>query len=83
MSACTIPPLGWSCTRPAGHEGPRAARQVETLTGWHSPSLGRAYAQVERVLEATAQPVGSGVDGALRAALDAIEAADVEIGSLS
>lgn len=28
LPACTRPPEGWSCSRPAGHDGPCAARQV-------------------------------------------------------
>lgn len=76
---CTMPPIGWACTRGAGHDGPCAAIQVPTLTGWASPSLGRAYFEVEQVRDAMAQPVESGIDEALRAALDAIEAADVAI----
>lgn len=26
---CTVPPKGWTCSRPAGHEGPCAASPVE------------------------------------------------------
>lgn len=29
MPACTLPPPGWYCTRPAGHDGPCAAWQNE------------------------------------------------------
>ena len=28
MSECKVPPPGWKCTRPAGHEGPCAAWPV-------------------------------------------------------
>lgn len=32
---CLVPPLGWACSRPAGHEGPcaatRALREVVTV----------------------------------------------------
>jgi hypothetical protein len=28
MTACHLPPLGWSCTRAAGHDGPCAAVPV-------------------------------------------------------
>ena len=27
MTACTVPPKGWWCSREAGHEGPCAARR--------------------------------------------------------
>lgn len=26
MTACTVPPAGWTCSRELGHEGPCAAR---------------------------------------------------------
>jgi len=33
VSACTIPPTGWACTRAAGHDGPCAAvPQADGLT---------------------------------------------------
>jgi hypothetical protein len=78
MARCTVPPAGWYCTREPGHDGPCAAHPVE-MTGWASPSLGRAYAEVERLRANLAQHPESGIDEALRRALDAIEAADVEL----
>lgn len=30
VKPCTIPPIGWRCTRAAGHEGPCAAVEVFT-----------------------------------------------------
>lgn len=73
---CTVPPAGWACTRTAGHDGPCAA--IPT-SGWASPSLGRAYHEVERVRDTLAQHPESGIDEALKRALEAIEAADVEL----
>ncbi len=32
MNKCTLPPDGWFCSRPAGHEGPCAASPVENDT---------------------------------------------------
>lgn len=32
---CTIPPAGWYCTRPKGHEGPCAAAQKEVIEELH------------------------------------------------
>ncbi len=26
---CNVPPIGWVCSRPAGHDGPCAARRLE------------------------------------------------------
>lgn len=53
----------------------------ETTPGasWSSPSLGRAYAEVESVRDALSQPPESGIDEALRRAMEAIEAADCEL----
>lgn len=31
---CKVPPSGWSCSRPSGHEGPCAARPDVVETGW-------------------------------------------------
>lgn len=75
---CSVPPAGWACTRAAGHEGPCAAVST-TGSGWVSPSLGRAYAEVERLRDELSQPSESGIDEALRWALEAIEAADCEL----
>lgn len=60
---------------------PNATQQGETTAGasWSSPSLGRAYAEVERVRDALAQHPESGIDEALRRAMEAIEAADCEL----
>jgi hypothetical protein len=78
MARCNVPPAGWYCTREAGHDGPCAAHPYE-MTGWASPSLGRAYEEVERLRANLAQHPESGIDEALRRALDAIEAADIEL----
>lgn len=32
MTTCAIPPEGWLCTRDAGHDGPCAAVEDDTLT---------------------------------------------------
>ena len=53
------------------------------MTRWASDRLSRAYAEVERVREEQAQHPESGIDEALRRALDAIETADVEIEQVS
>jgi hypothetical protein len=29
LPACTLPPAGWTCSRPAGHDGPCAASPAE------------------------------------------------------
>jgi hypothetical protein len=53
---------------------------VVSASRWASPSLGRAYAEVERLRDSLAQPGESGIDETLRRALEAIETADCEIG---
>lgn len=80
--SCTVPPAGWFCTRTPGHEGPCAAHPLES-SGWASPSLGRAYEEVERVRTSLAQPPESGIDETLKRAMEAIEAADVELESIA
>ena len=37
MNPCTLPPPGWRCTRGAGHDGPCAAIEVETVI--NSPAV--------------------------------------------
>jgi len=34
VSKCEVPPVGWSCSRVAGHDGPCAARPALVETGW-------------------------------------------------
>lgn len=80
MTGCTIPPEGWACTRTAGHDGPCAAVPV---TAWAAPALGRAYDEVDRLRQQVAQHPESGIDEALRRALEAIEAADVELAGVA
>jgi hypothetical protein len=53
------------------------------VSGWASPTLGRAYADVERLRADLAQPTESGIDEALRRAMDAIEDADEALVGLS
>lgn len=48
-------------------------------TKWASPALDRAYREVEKLRDQISQPSESGIDVALRDALDAIETADTEI----
>jgi hypothetical protein len=38
MTACTIPPTGWRCTRAPGHEGPCAAVRIEATPATIHPS---------------------------------------------
>lgn len=46
--ACDRPPIGWCCSRPAGHEGPCAARPFERPALWFPdealPSMHRSPA---------------------------------------
>jgi hypothetical protein len=51
--------------------------------GWASPTLARAYFSVEKLRGDLAQPSESGIDEALKRALDAIETADEELVGLS
>jgi hypothetical protein len=41
---CPLPPPGWWCSRPAGHEGPCAAREIsddlEIEISWGNAALG-------------------------------------------
>lgn len=34
MDACSVPPVGWMCTRGAGHEGPCAAVPDDNYVAW-------------------------------------------------
>lgn len=52
-------------------------------TSWASPTLDRAYQEVYKLRRDLAQPRESGIDEALRAALDAIELADTEIAGVA
>lgn len=58
-----------------GHESKMQAHQ-----GWASAELAEAYHAVEKVMTSEAQPVESGINDALKAALEAIEDADCELG---
>lgn len=80
---CKIPPSGWCCTRDAGHEGPCAAYKLSDPEGWASPILARAYFEIEKLRDSLAQPSESGIDEALKRALDAVEAADCELVGLA
>jgi len=80
MSAqCTMPPIGWACTREPGHEGPCAAVPVVLTSGWCSPTLARAYADIEKLRSDLAQHPESGIDESLKRVLEAIEKADCEL----
>lgn len=48
-------------------------------TGWASPTLGRAYYEIERLRDDLAQPPENGIGESLTRALEAIEAADCEL----
>jgi len=80
MTACNIPPAGWSCTRVAGHDGPCAAvAKPPSMAGWASPTLGRAYVEIDKLRTNLAQNSESGIDESLRRALESIETADCEL----
>jgi hypothetical protein len=53
--------------------------ELVLTSGWASPPLGRAYNEVAQLRIELAQPIESGIDEALKRALDAIEAADIEL----
>lgn len=53
------------------------------LTGWASPTLGRAYIEIEQLRLLLAQPTESSISVALRVVLEAIEAADCELVGMS
>lgn len=72
---CEIPPDGWECAFPLGHYGPCHT----IVAGWASAPLAQAYGYVQRLRDQLAQDPESGIDAALKTALEAIEAADVEI----
>lgn len=81
-NACTVPPAGWACTRAPGHDGPCAAIPAQS-SSWASPTLGRAYHEIEKLRADLSQPNESGIGEALRRALDAIETADCELAGVA
>ena len=93
MEPCRVPPVGWSCTRGAGHSGPCAASQSlqswsERASEWAVQTFGmpepqRAYSRTReefRELEERLMAPGTEQGGELmsvRAKKAAEEAADV------
>lgn len=51
------------------------------LTGWANAALCSAYMEIEGLLVGLGQPADSGIAEALKRVLDAIDAADTELGS--
>lgn len=55
------------------------AASAEPVTTWASPGLKRAYREIERLKDQLNQHPESGIDEALRTAMEAIETADMEV----
>lgn len=55
---CTVPPAGWWCSRPAGHDGPCAAREVKPDPKWMAQHhYARDLAEVERAMASRLRPI--------------------------
>ena len=61
----------------------QSARDGGVASTWASPTLGRAHEAINVLRGQLAQPSESGIDEALRAALDAIEHADTELAAVA